>query len=96
MSGSPKGRVIGSTAVRGRIPPTRREVTGTCAWCGRDTYRPRVLGFRCAGCDSDEIDWRDPLPPPAPAQHQVRDEHTPGSIAYSMLGGFVRPNRHGN
>lgn len=92
--GSAKGRVIGNSALR-RAQPFDLQVTGVCAWCGRETtVQVRCKGFRCRGCDSDEIDWVDP-PPPPPTQDprgkhaHIRDEHTPGSIAYSLLGGAV-------
>ena len=94
MSGSAKGRVIGSSATRGKIALSERPITGTCAWCGWEIQVSRIAGYRCTRCDSDEIDWQDP--PPAPPHHLVRDDHTPGSIAFGVLGGFVRDYRHGN
>lgn len=89
--GSLKGRVIGNAACRGKmIPFPRRPVTGVCAWCGRETCDVQIQGFRCAGCDSDEIDWVAPPAPAAPDKHRhVRDTHVPGTIALSVLGGKV-------
>ena len=89
--GSAKGRVIGSTATRGKVIPLRGRRTGTCAWCGYEIFRPRESVSHCPNCAAIEIDWEDPPTPVAPVAHQhIRDDHVPGSIAFGMLGGFVR------
>jgi hypothetical protein len=85
MSGSSKGRVLP------RRPLAQPIRTGSCAWCGADCVE--YLGFptRCQVCKSTEIDWLEPPEPPAPTPHtHVANTHTPGSIAYCVLGGFVR------
>ena len=91
MAGSVKGRVIGHASLRTVIRK------GVCAWCGEDCFAPTT---QCPRCWSEEIDWRPAAPPPAPApdldptpaeKHQhFASTHQPGSIAYSLLGGFVR------
>ena len=90
MSPSPKGRVLGPISSR-----TQRR-SGTCAWCG-EVYIGSSIGLAqlaaCARCGSEEIDW-DPPPAHAEGPHShVAATHTPGTIAFSMLGGFVRGAR---
>lgn len=96
MSGSQKGRVIGPASGRGRLLVMPPRLTGVCAWCGADQFLPRDRLVRCLTCASTEIDWVDPPTPALPVPHvHTRDTHTPGSIAFSLLGGFVHPSRHG-
>lgn len=80
---SPKGRILGPLSSR------RERRSGVCAWCG-ETYIGSLADLAaCLRCGSEEIDW-DPPPVPPPDHHHIADTHTPGSIAFSLLGGFVR------
>lgn len=90
MSGSLKGRVLLPASARPSRQETPRE--GICAWCGGP-----VLGTTagcCGRCGSQEIDWATPRVQDPERRHVVRDEaHTPGTIAYSVLGATVHRRR---
>jgi hypothetical protein len=87
VSGSVKGRALFHASAREKHQQVvSRE--GICAWCGLTVFGLPAGITRCTRCDSDEIDW---IAPPAPPKgHYTRDaSYSPGSIAYSVLGGTV-------
>jgi hypothetical protein len=90
MSGSAKGRVIFSRAVRNATAQPIQH--GTCAWCGWECATPKVAGLTCLRCGSDEIDWTDPLRVVA-RPYVPQNTHVPGLIAASVLGARVHGRR---
>lgn len=87
---SPKGRTLLPRAARARhqIYASRH---GTCAWCGEPCSGPattQTRPTRCPRCGSAEIDWDEPAP--AEPHTHVRNDHTPGSVALSLLGAVIR------
>ncbi len=85
--GSAKGRVIGHTSVRIRQSKGKlitfdadRPILGTCSWCAWECHSTGSLCPRCGG-EVDPITHE-------PHQH-VQNTHTPGSVAFGILGGFV-------
>ena len=88
MSGSAKGRVILNRLARASTQHVV-EREGVCAWCGYAIRAAKDGDPPCPRCKSFEIDWV-PTGPVIPAATRTRDEQwTPGSIAYSVMGGRV-------
>lgn len=84
--GSVKGRVLLMRDARSGYQTGPLPITGACAWCGEETRAARSDRVRCLNCGSEEIDWIVSAPPtPAEPHTHVRNDHIPGSIAFSFL-----------